>query len=180
MQLCMKAQTDYDSFCSIQVVSQGQLYGGKICAALDRQHPRDLFDIKYLLEEGGITPEIKTGFLLCLLSSDRHIHKIIKSNFQDQRQVLDNQFVGMTRELFSYDEFETVRDALVENVNTMLTKKDKQFILGFKNVTPDWSIHDFERFPAVQWKLQNLRKLKKANTEKHQLLLKNLAEKLGE
>jgi hypothetical protein len=28
------------------MVSRKQLWGGKINAALDRQHPRDLFDIK--------------------------------------------------------------------------------------------------------------------------------------
>lgn len=67
---CEKAQEEFDAFCAIQVVSLGQLYGGKICAVLDRQHPRDLFDIKYLLENEGFTEEIKKGFLLFLLSSN--------------------------------------------------------------------------------------------------------------
>ena len=35
-----------------------QLYGGKICAALDRQHPRDLFDVKKLLEDNGVQTEL--------------------------------------------------------------------------------------------------------------------------
>ncbi|TKB05558.1 nucleotidyl transferase AbiEii/AbiGii toxin family protein [Desulforhopalus sp. IMCC35007] len=33
---------------TMRVLDFADLYGGKICAALDRQHPRDLFDIKYL------------------------------------------------------------------------------------------------------------------------------------
>lgn len=37
----------------------------------------------------------------------------------------------------------------------------------FVKGTPDWSIFDFERFPAVQWKLQNHNKLKNSNPEKH-------------
>jgi hypothetical protein len=35
------------------------LYGGKLCAALDRQHPRDLFDVGLLLRNEGITPAIR-------------------------------------------------------------------------------------------------------------------------
>ena len=34
-QLCEKAQDQFDAFCSIAVVPLSQLYGGKICAALD-------------------------------------------------------------------------------------------------------------------------------------------------
>lgn len=60
--LCEKAQEDFDAFCSIQGVSFGQLYGGKIVASLDRQHPRDLFDTKDLLENEGITEEAKKRF----------------------------------------------------------------------------------------------------------------------
>src|SRR5690606_40376826 len=66
MVLCDSAQKEYDAFCEIQVVPVSQLYGGKICAALDRQHPRDLFDIKYLLANEGFKEEIKKGFLFCL------------------------------------------------------------------------------------------------------------------
>ncbi|MCE9540336.1 MAG: nucleotidyl transferase AbiEii/AbiGii toxin family protein, partial [Bacteroidetes bacterium] len=64
MTLCEKAQNDFDSYCVVPVVPLGQLYGGKICAALDRQHPRDLFDVKYLLQNEGFSDEIKKGFLL--------------------------------------------------------------------------------------------------------------------
>ena len=59
MTLCAKAQDEFDAFCAINVVPFGQLYGGKICAALDRQHPRDLFDVKYLLNSEGYTEKVK-------------------------------------------------------------------------------------------------------------------------
>ena len=85
MQLCQKAQASFEAFCVMSVISHGQLFGGKIVAALDRQHPRDLFDVKYLLEKEGFTDEIKQGFLLCLLCSDRPINEVIKPNFQNQR-----------------------------------------------------------------------------------------------
>jgi len=178
MQLCRKAQNEFEAFSAIDVVPIGQLYGGKICAALDRQQPRDLFDIKYLLENEGFTKEIKEGFLLCLLSSDRPINEVINPNFQDQHSAMENQFAGMSEEAFSYEEFETVRKKLAITIHQNLTKEDKQFLLSVKNVIPDWSIHNFEKFPAVTWKLQNLQKLKKANPEKHAKQYEDLKLKL--
>jgi predicted nucleotidyltransferase component of viral defense system len=178
MPLNEKAQKEFDAFAAIPVVSLGQLYGGKICAALDRQHPRDLFDVKYLLKNEGFSEEVKKGFLLCLLCSDRPMNEVIKPNFQDQRSAMANQFEGMSEEEFSYAEFESIRENLVKIVNSGLTEKDRQFLLSVKNLTPDWSIHDFERFPAVQWKIQNLKKLKETNPRKYQQQYDALKDKL--
>lgn len=166
LKLCNKAQEEFDAFCVIQVVSMGQLYGGKICAALDRQHPRDLFDVKYLLKNEGFTEDIKKGFILLLLSSSRPLNEMFEPNLIDQKEAMANQFEGMSSETFTYDDFENVRKELIETVRQNLTAKDKRFLLGFNNLTPDWSIYDFERFPAVQWKIQNLAKLKSSNLEK--------------
>lgn len=165
--LCDKAQSEFNAFVAVPVVPIGQLYGGKICAALDRQHPRDLFDIKYLLINEGFSEQVKAGFMLCLLASDRPLHEMIAPNFQDQRAALANQFAGMTAEDFTYEHFEQARAALVKAMRASITSKDKEFLLSVHNVTPDWSIYDYERFPAVQWKLQNLQKLKTNNPDKH-------------
>ena len=178
MRLCAKAQHDFDAYCAIPVVPLGQLYGGKICAALDRQHPRDLFDVKYLMANEGFSEQVKKGFLYCLLCSDRPINEVISPNFQDQRSAMANQFAGMSDEEFSYEEYENVRTKLVKTVHESLTKEDKQFLLSVKDVEPDWSIYDFERFPAVAWKLQNLQKLKEANSRKHREQYEALKQKL--
>src|SRR5690606_26965634 len=135
MTLCESAQRDYETFCEIQVVPVNQLYGGKICAALDRQHPRDLFDIKYLLENEGFTEEIKKGFLYCLLGCERPFNEMLNPNFLDQQLALDNQFNGMTGELFSYTDYENARCELVDLVRNSLTVEDKEFLLNFKNLT---------------------------------------------
>lgn len=166
LSLCDKAQEEFDAFCVISVVSMGQLYGGKICAALDRQHPRDLFDIKYLLENEGFTEDIKKGFMLLLLSSKRPLNEMLNPNLIDQQVAMTNQFDGMSSESFTYKDFEKTREALISIIHQNLTAKDKEFLLSFSNLTPDRSIYDFEKFPAVKWKLQNLTKLKSSNLEK--------------
>jgi predicted nucleotidyltransferase component of viral defense system len=178
MQLCDKAQSEFDAFVAMPVLPLGQLYGGKICAALDRQHPRDLFDVKYLLQNEGFTDDIRKGFLLCLLCSDRPINEVVVPNFQDHQRAMENQFIGMSEEEFSYQDFGETRKKLVEVIGASLSDEDKEFLLSVKNVTPDWSIYDFERFPAVQWKLQNLQKLKANNPEKHKEQYEALKAKL--
>jgi len=178
MSLCEVAQDEFDVFCAIQIVPFEQLYGSKICAALDRQHPRDLFDVKYLLKYEGFSAKIKKGFLLSLISSKRPINEMLYPNFLDQQLAMTNQFEGMSNEPFNYQDFEKTREALVHIIHKNLTDSDKEFLLSFKNLTPDWSIYDFEKFPAVQWKLQNLQKLKDSNPTKYNALFKDLKKKL--
>lgn len=172
--LCEKTQEEFAAFCALQVVPLGQLYGGKICAALDRQHPRDLFDLKYLLENEGFNEEIKKGFILFLLCSNRPLHELLHPNFIDQKVNLMNQFEGMSPEPFTYKDFEKTREELVEVIHQNLTDKDKEFLLSFVEGAPNWDIYDFERFPAVQWKLQNLIKLKNGNPQKHEIFIASL------
>jgi len=178
-ELCNKAQTDFQAYCYINTVPLGQLYGGKICAALDRQHPRDLFDVKYLLNNEGFTQEIKEGLFLRLLSSERPIHEILFPNFQDQRLAMENQFSGMTEEAFGYEEYEHVRKQLVITVHNSITQADKDYLLSFKNGLPDWTLYNFENFPSIRWKLQNIQKLKETNSAKHQEQYESLKDKLN-
>jgi len=180
--LCEKAQAAFNRFAEMRIMPLGQLYGGKICAALDRQHPRDLFDVKYMLEHYGFSDEIKRGFLLCLLISDRPIHEMIRPTPIDQRDTMVNHFAGMTEEPFSYEQFEETRRALIEKINAGLTDGDRSFLISFKEGEPRWvefGYAEFEKFPALQWKLQNIRKLKASNPAKLEEQLAALKERLG-
>ena len=163
LMLCDLAQETFDTFCAIDVVPKAQLFGGKIIAALDRQNPRDLFDIKYLLEEGGIVNETKEGFIFSLLSSNRPIYELLNPHRTDQQQAFKNQFDGMSDQDFTYQEFEEVRNTMISAIHNILNKEDKKFILSFKSLKPDWSIYDFRKYPAIQWKLENLQRFKDHN-----------------
>lgn len=154
-----------DVFCNMPIVPLAQLYGGKLCAALDRQHPRDLFDVKLLLDNEGFTDEIKRGLLFGLVSSNRPAHEMLSPHLQDQRHAFERQFEGMTAVPFSYDEFEATRIKLIEIVNTKLNCIDKSFLLGINRLMPDWSIHDWQAFPSVKWKMLNLQKFKNEKPE---------------
>lgn len=73
-----------------------------------------------------------------------------------------------------------MREKLVAIIDENLTDRDKAFLLSVKNVTPDWSIYDFQRFPSINWKLQNLQKLKTNNPAKHKEQYEMLKEKLNQ
>ena len=176
------AQDEFQKFAAIEVVSHAELFGGKTCAALDRQHPRDLFDIHQLLEHEGITEEIRLGFLASLVSHTRPMRELIRPNFLDQRHVFDSQFAGMTLRPFDYSDFEAARDRLVQELRGRLTAADRAFLLSFKAGDPDWNLFPLEslqRLPAVQWKLANIRKLKRENSKSHAQQLKALEQSLA-
>jgi predicted nucleotidyltransferase component of viral defense system len=172
--LCEKAQDDFEVYTEIAVVEQGHLFGGKICAALDRQHPRDLFDIKFMLENEGFSPKIKKGFLFYLISSNRPIVEVLFPMLKDQSLAFSNQFAGMSQATFDYSDYEQTREVLVHAVNSVLTKEDKSFLVSIEEGKPDWSTYDFSQFPAVQWKLKNINRLKKQNPAKHKKIYKKL------
>lgn len=178
MDLCKRAQEEFNVFVSMKVLPQGQIFGSKICAALDRQHPRDLFDVSYLLQNEGITKEVKEGFLFYLLGHGRPINEVLAPNWKDQKQAMETQFTGMSGENFTYEDYEKAREVLLKTLYEALTDSDKTFLLSLKNLTPDWTIYNFERFPGIAWKLENLQKLKENNPEKHKKLFEKLKEKL--
>ena len=178
MDLCEKAQEEFDAFVNMKVLPRGQIFGSKICAALDRQHPRDLFDVSYLLNNEGITTEVKEGFLFYLIGHGRPIHEVLSPNWKDQQQAIETQFAGMSIDNFSYEDYRQTREALLNAIHKSLTAADKNFLLGFKNLEPDWTIYDFERFPNIEWKLDNLTKLKANNPEKHAKLFEALKQTL--
>lgn len=181
MDVSDKVESEFGRFVSVNVVSHPELFGGKICAALDRQHPRDLFDVHHMMNNEGLTADIRMGFMALLLGHSRPIHEMIRPNFQDQKQAFETQFAGMAFTPFSYADFEATRERLVKEINQGWTDNDRAFLLGFKQGKPDWSLFPLEnlpRMPAVQWKLLNIQKLIKQNPDKHAEQLRALEDRL--
>ncbi len=179
-ELCMKARSEFNMSCRAKIVPFAQLYGGKISAALSRQHPRDLFDCKYM--ELNSFDDVKSGLIFCLLGSDKPIVESLQPNQIDQSEALKSQFKGMTDTSFNYDDFEQARINLIKQVNDSITDEDKEFLLSFEQGEPDWSrccAGDLSNFPSVRWKLQNILKLKKSNTQKFDEGIEKLSKHLN-
>jgi predicted nucleotidyltransferase component of viral defense system len=180
MPLCDKAQTEFGMYCKARIVPLEQLYGGKIAAALSRQHPRDLFDYNYMDTDKIV--DLKRGFMFALLGSDKPFIESLSPNVINQHEALENQFRGMTDVPFTYENYESTREQLIKFVNEMLNEEDKSFLISFEEGSPQWessAYNDFMEFPSVQWKLQNVNKLKTQNPAKHRQEVNRLKDYLG-
>lgn len=176
-----KVQEKY-GFATINVVSEAELFGGKICAALDRQHPRDLFDVKYLLANEGITKKIKEGFIVSLLQHNRPPYELLNPNKQNINLKFEQEFNGMSDEAFSVNDSNYVFDKLLKEIKDSFDNEDKQFLIDFFSLNPKWNksfIPNIDKLPAIQWKIQNLEMLKQRNTEKFKNQIKQLKDSLN-
>jgi len=134
-----------------------------LVAALDRQHPRDLFDIKILLENEGFTPELMDLFVVYLTSSGRPIAELLAPNTIPLQAVFEQQFIGMSLQPVTVTELEKTRQQMLESITMHMTDEQKAFLISFKEGEPEWgrlAYPQTEELPAVRWKLQNIRKLK--------------------
>ena len=156
------AQQELLAFVSVPVLSEADLYGGKLCAALDRQHPRDLFDVQLLLEDQGITEEIRRGFVIYLASHNRPMNELLNPNVLDIQDLYQKEFEGMTREPTRLPDLLNVQAQLPTLLRDDLTETERSFLLSMKQGEPDWELLDIAHLaemPALQWKLQNIRKM---------------------
>ena len=153
----------------INVLSRAELYGGKFCAALDRQHPRDLFDVAQFYKTSTITDEIKSGFLALALGHNRPLHELLNPTLQDHEDIFNQQFAGMSDTPFSYQEHKDTFVRLHEELLGSLTNDDKQHLLDFVSLQgqpEDFGIPHLAELPAIIWKRKNLETLRQSNPAK--------------
>ena len=153
----------------IPVVSVEDVYGGKLVAALDRQHPRDLFDVMQLFAHGGITAGIRRAFVVYLASHNRPVHEVLFPPMRDIGQEFERSFVGMTAEPVELEALLAARDRMVRELQHGLTANERRFLLALVAGKPEWSLLDvphLEFLPGLQWKLRNLERLRNSNVHK--------------
>jgi hypothetical protein len=161
-ELCEKARNEFKMGCVARIVPFSLLYGGKIAAALGRQHPREYMEIESFAD-------VKNGLIFYLLGSDKPLIESLEPNPIDQKQALENQFQGMSDVPFEYADFEATRKELIEKVNQSLDEIDREFLLSFESGSPDWEkccAGDLSSYPSIQWKLKNIQTLKETNFSK--------------
>ena len=173
------AVEDAFGFAEIQVVSFADLYAGKIVAALDRQHPRDLFDVRDLLANEGIDDALRRAFIVYLLSHDRPMAEVLSPTRKDISEEFLRGFDGMTETPVSRDELVAAREALITEIVGKMPDAHRQFLVSFEEGRPDWpllGLPNVQNLPAVRWRQQNLDKL---SPEKRAALVAQLRRILG-
>ena len=179
MRAVSPAVEDAFGFAEIKVVSFADLFAGKIVAALDRQHPRDFFDIRDLLANEGIGDDLRRAFIVYLLSHGRPMFEVLKAARKDITAEFMRGFEGMTDTPITLAELVAVREQLVAEIVGRMPHAHHRFLVSFERGQPDWSLLDVpgvESLPAVLWRQQNLDSIDPA---RRQTLVDNLEAVIG-
>ena len=153
---------DQFGYAETQVVSFDDLYAGKIVAALDRQHPRDLFDVRDLLRKEGISTSLRQAFLAYIVSHNRPAIEVLAPTRKDIRSDFEENFLGMTTELVELEELVATREEMIEAIVAQMPDEHRAFLVGVERGEIDWNLSgltDAANLPAVRWKLANLDRL---------------------
>jgi hypothetical protein len=175
-----EAVEDAFGFAEIQVVSFADLYGGKAVAALDRQHPRDLFDVRDLLANEGIDDALRRAFVVYMLSHDRPMSEVLAPTRKNISEEFMRGFQGMTDEPVTLSELTAAREVLINELVGNMPTAHRRFLLSFERGKPDWSLLGLlgaADLPAVKWRQLNLDKL---SADKRAALVARLEEVLSE
>ena len=167
-------ETEFEQSVSVSVLSEADLYGGKLVAALDRQHPRDLFDTKLSLAE-GLTDEVRMAFVVYLASHGRPISEILDPALKPLQKLFDGEFAGMTRAEFTCRELEDTRAQLIHLLRSDLTQAEREFLLSIKRAEPRWDlipVPHLRQLPGIKWKLKNVEELAKRTQDHHAAIAK--------
>lgn len=146
-------------YAEMPVVSFADLFAGKLVAALDRQHPRDLFDVRNLLASEGITDDLREAFLVYLISHNRPMYEVLSGKKKDLAQEYRAGFFGMTDEPVEIADLIKAQDEMIAILIGGMPDRHKTFLLGFERGEPDWSllhVPHASSLPAIRWRQQNL------------------------
>jgi hypothetical protein len=167
---------------SIPTLAKEELYGGKLVAALDRQHPRDFFDVREMFFGGHFDPGVVDCFICYLAGHNRTVHDVLFSTDKNFSAIYEEQFVGMTARPVSIAELEQARADLRAALDRHLQDRHKQFLLGLVRLEPEWDLMPFahlRELPALKWKLLNLEQLRHRNPKRFKLQFTELARRFG-
>jgi predicted nucleotidyltransferase component of viral defense system len=167
--LSSKAKRVLQADLELPLVGLADLYGGKLVAALDRQHPRDLFDVMDLFDHEGITPAIRRAFVVYLAAHNRPIHEVLFPTLRDVSADYERTFIGMTTEPVELSALLSARDRMISELHAGLDADERRFLISLARNEPEWSLLGIEhlnQLPGVRWKLSNLERLAKTNPKK--------------
>jgi predicted nucleotidyltransferase component of viral defense system len=162
--LAPSASAMFSAELSVPTLARDELYGGKLVAALDRQHPRDLFDVWRMYETQGLSDVIIECFVTYLAGHNRPIHEVLFPRLKNLEVDYAASLAGMTKEPVELATLEAARERLVRELPQRLNANQRAFLISLARAAPDWSLltcPHAEDLPAIRWRLQNLERFSK-------------------
>ena len=161
--VCKKVE-EIIGYAEVLLLDDREIYAGKLCATLDRQHPRDLFDVTQLLLDKIIDEPLIDIFLIYLMSGNRPIVELLSPNFKDISDTYHKLFIGISLKQVSLSELEATRESLLKKIYQCMNDSHKKLLLDFKKGNINWTDCPFPKaqfLPAIKWKQINLNKMSK-------------------
>lgn len=155
--------TEIFGYAKTSVLSFEDLYAGKICAALDRQHPRDLYDVYWLLENEGISERLKNAFLVYLMGHNRPMVELLSPQAQEMEALYHEELEGMSYESIDFEQIRQTLPRLVTQIHSVMSDSDRYFLIDLKRGIQDWRkfvLPEVEHLPSIRWKMLNLERMK--------------------
>jgi predicted nucleotidyltransferase component of viral defense system len=175
--LVATAQDLFTTDLAVPVLATAELYGSKLVAAMDRQHPRDIFDVMHMLDHFGWQVSIVDCFVAYLAGHNRPVHEVLFPKTKPLEPAFTNEFAGMTRDTVELRTLEQMQVRLLQELPRQLTPAHRDFLLSLVHGDPAWELMPMQHLrelPALKWKLMNLARLKKSNAKRfetqHQML----------
>lgn len=175
--LVPSAQELFTTDLDVPVLATAELYGSKLVAAMDRQHPRDIFDVMHMLDHFGWQASVIDCFVAYLAGHNRPVHEVLFPKAKPLEPAFTNEFAGMTRNVIELDTLAHVQARLLEELPRQLTAAHREFLLTMVQGSPAWErmpMKHLHELPALKWKLMNLAQLRKRSAARfaaqHQLL----------
>ncbi|MEN8167762.1 MAG: nucleotidyl transferase AbiEii/AbiGii toxin family protein [Pseudomonadota bacterium] len=109
------------AYTRMRLLDPRELFAGKLCAALDRQHPRDLFDVKALLDDEGIDASLMDVFMVYLISGNRPIAEMLSPHLVPLEDTYENHFAGMALNPVTLQELEETRVTMLRLILSVIT-----------------------------------------------------------
>jgi hypothetical protein len=174
--LSAEAEAFFGRSARVAVLSSADLYAGKLCAALDRSHPRDWFDLLLLMRGEGLTDALRQAFVVYVASHDRPISELLAPKPSDLAGPFEREFAGMARVPVTLGELQGEQSRIPALLRSALTDDERAFLLSMKRGEPEWErlpIAHLRELPALQWKLRNIERLK-SQRKKHEEAVERL------
>ena len=181
--LVPKAQELFTIDIILPVLDLPELYGGKLVAAMDRQHPRDMFDVLNMLERFGWDSSFVDCFVAYLAGHNRPVHEVLFPNRLPLEPAFSNEFAGLTIDEVALERLEQTQGRLIEELPRALTSRHREFLLSLVGAEPAWDLMPFanlQYLPAPKWKLLNLRKLQARNADRFSAQYDELASRFAD
>ena len=118
--------------------------------------------MKLLLDDQGISPEIRRAFVVYLAEHGRPMSELLAPTLRDIERLYREQFIGMTRLKVLLADLVRVQRTLANTLVRALDDDEKEFLLSMKRGEPEWhrlGIEHLSQLPGIQWKLINIRKM---------------------